>query len=90
VESDIVVGFLRGEVGLSQNPRLGGVRFEIIENLLKLLDLGMTPVIPLRGSISASGDLMPFPMHFDIGIAFEDTSNVGQRHQVSGGRNRSS
>lgn len=36
-----------------------GVRFEIIENLLKLLDLGMTPVIPLRGSISASGDLMP-------------------------------
>jgi phenylalanine ammonia-lyase len=36
-----------------------GVRYEIIENLLKLLDLGMTPIVPLRGSISASGDLMP-------------------------------
>ncbi|KAJ5789838.1 uncharacterized protein N7518_006849 [Penicillium psychrosexuale] len=36
-----------------------GVRYEIIDNLLKLLDLGMTPVVPLRGSISASGDLMP-------------------------------
>ncbi|KAJ5896683.1 uncharacterized protein N7473_006082 [Penicillium subrubescens] len=36
-----------------------GVRFEIIAYLLRLLDLGMTPVVPLRGSISASGDLMP-------------------------------
>lgn len=36
-----------------------GVRLEIIEAMLKLLREGFTPIVPLRGSISASGDLMP-------------------------------
>lgn len=36
-----------------------GVRLEIIDAMLKLLQLGLTPIVPLRGSISASGDLMP-------------------------------
>ncbi|KAJ5677898.1 uncharacterized protein N7477_003531 [Penicillium maclennaniae] len=36
-----------------------GVRLEIIEAMLKMLREGFTPIIPLRGSISASGDLMP-------------------------------
>lgn len=34
-----------------------GVRIPVIENVLKLLSMEMTPVVPLRGSISASGDL---------------------------------
>jgi phenylalanine ammonia-lyase len=34
-----------------------GVRISVIESVMKLLSLGMTPVVPLRGSISASGDL---------------------------------
>lgn len=36
-----------------------GVRLDIIEAMLKLLREGFTPIVPLRGSISASGDLMP-------------------------------
>ena len=35
------------------------VRFEIIELLMSLLNNDMIPLIPLRGSISASGDLQP-------------------------------
>ena len=35
------------------------VRLEIIEILMALLNKNMTPLIPLRGSISASGDLQP-------------------------------
>lgn len=34
-----------------------GVRISVIESVMKLLSLDMTPVVPLRGSISASGDL---------------------------------
>ncbi|KAG5821128.1 hypothetical protein H9Q74_001884 [Fusarium xylarioides] len=36
-----------------------GVRLEIVQALLLLLRKGMTPIVPLRGSISASGDLIP-------------------------------
>ncbi|KAJ5579780.1 uncharacterized protein N7459_005765 [Penicillium hispanicum] len=35
------------------------VRMEVIELILTLLARGMTPIVPLRGSISASGDLSP-------------------------------
>ncbi|KJR88637.1 phenylalanine ammonia-lyase [Sporothrix schenckii 1099-18] len=35
------------------------VRVEVVESLLHLLAANMTPVVPLRGSISASGDLAP-------------------------------
>ncbi len=34
-----------------------GVRLDLVEGILTLLSKGMTPVVPLRGSISASGDL---------------------------------
>ena len=36
-----------------------GARFEIIELLMSLLNNNMIPLVPLRGSISASGDLQP-------------------------------
>ncbi|KAL2133201.1 hypothetical protein VTI74DRAFT_2746 [Chaetomium olivicolor] len=34
-----------------------GVRVSVVESVMKLLSMDMTPVTPLRGSISASGDL---------------------------------
>ncbi|KDE05048.1 phenylalanine ammonia-lyase [Microbotryum lychnidis-dioicae p1A1 Lamole] len=35
------------------------VRIEVLETLVKFLEQDITPVVPLRGSISASGDLSP-------------------------------
>ncbi|KAL6716703.1 hypothetical protein ACLMJK_006271 [Lecanora helva] len=35
------------------------VRFEVIELLIALLNNNLVPLVPLRGSISASGDLQP-------------------------------
>lgn len=52
----------RGTMLLRCNSLLRGhsaVRSEVIELLLRALNNDMTPVIPLRGSISASGDLSP-------------------------------
>ncbi|KAL8949237.1 MAG: hypothetical protein Q9222_004636 [Ikaeria aurantiellina] len=36
-----------------------GVRSGLVSNLIQLLNKKITPVVPLRGSISASGDLIP-------------------------------
>ncbi|KAF3098996.1 hypothetical protein TWF706_006581 [Orbilia oligospora] len=43
-----------------------GVRLDIIKAMLELLRNNMTPIIPLRGSISASGDLMP--LSYIVGV----------------------
>ncbi|MHC5001959.1 MAG: histidine ammonia-lyase [Planctomycetota bacterium] len=36
-----------------------GVRLELVEQVLALLNRGVTPVVPSRGSVGASGDLAP-------------------------------
>src|SRR5215831_12465106 len=38
---------------------LSGIRFEVIELLCELLNRGVYPVIPEKGSVGASGDLAP-------------------------------
>jgi len=54
--------WVRGAILVRCNSLLRGhsaVRLEVIEALLKLLEHDLVPLVPLRGSISASGDLCP-------------------------------
>jgi phenylalanine ammonia-lyase len=54
--------WVRGAMLVRCNSLLRGhsaVRFSVIEALVKLLQNDIVPLVPLRGSVSASGDLCP-------------------------------
>ncbi|KAK7045621.1 transmembrane protein [Paramarasmius palmivorus] len=54
--------WVRGAILIRMNSLIrghSGVRWELVEKMNQLLAANITPVIPLRGSISASGDLSP-------------------------------
>ncbi|HEY6957832.1 MAG TPA: histidine ammonia-lyase [Candidatus Limnocylindria bacterium] len=55
-----------------------GVRTEIIELLLAMLDSGVHPVIPKHGSVGASGDLAPLA-HAALVLVGEGEAFVGGR-----------
>ncbi|KAI3530721.1 phenylalanine ammonia-lyase [Colletotrichum filicis] len=58
----IPTAWVKAAIVIRANQNLrghGAVRLEVIEALLSLLRHDITPLIPLRGTISASGDLMP-------------------------------
>ncbi|KAF9529392.1 L-Aspartase-like protein [Crepidotus variabilis] len=54
--------WVRGAMLIRMNSLIrghSGVRWELIEKMKELMVADITPVVPLRGSISASGDLSP-------------------------------
>mgnify|MGYP006277563211 CR=1 FL=1 len=53
-----------------------GVRPEVAERLLSLLERGVTPVIPRAGSVGASGDLAP-AAHLALVLVGEGEAEVG-------------
>lgn len=55
-----------------------GIRLEVLERLLDLLNLGITPVIPEQGSVGASGDLAPLA-HMAIVLIGEGEAFVDGR-----------
>lgn len=86
-------------VRLNQNLRgHSAVRLEVLSLLERFLRFGVTPVVPLRGTISASGDLMTMSyvvaalagcpdvyVHCDIPKASEPSEDVnGHIHKASG------
>ncbi|KAF8176545.1 L-Aspartase-like protein [Pholiota molesta] len=54
--------WVRGAILIRMNSLIrghSGVRYELIEKMNELLQANITPLVPLRGTISASGDLSP-------------------------------
>jgi len=53
-----------------------GVRFEVANRFVELLDHGILPVVPEQGSLGASGDLAPLA-HLALGAVGEGEVTVG-------------
>jgi histidine ammonia-lyase len=53
-----------------------GCRVELVETLLKMLDLGVYPLVPEKGSVGASGDLAPLA-HLALSMIGEGESCFG-------------
>ncbi|KAI0260177.1 phenylalanine ammonia-lyase [Gloeopeniophorella convolvens] len=67
--------WVRGAVAVRINSLVRGhsaVRWELLEQMAALLRADITPLVPLRGSISASGDLTP--------LAYVAGTVAGVRH----------
>ncbi|MDQ4025332.1 MAG: histidine ammonia-lyase, partial [Actinomycetota bacterium] len=57
---------------------VSGVRFEIVERLVALLNAGVHPVVPSQGSLGASGDLAPLA-HLALPLLGEGAAELGGR-----------
>ena len=49
-----------------------GLRIEVVDRILEMLNKGVTPVVPIQGSVGASGDLAPLAHMASVLIGYSE------------------
>jgi histidine ammonia-lyase len=61
---------------------VSGIRLEVVERLLEMLNCGVYPVIPEQGSVGASGDLAPMAHLVAVLTGHEDAEAIYQGEKM--------
>lgn len=62
---------------------VSGLRIEIIDRLLEMLNKGVHPVIPIQGSVGACGDLAPLAHMVSVLIGYEEAEAFHNGERIS-------
>jgi histidine ammonia-lyase len=55
---------------------VSGLRMEVIDRLVEMLNRGVHPVVPIQGSVGASGDLAPLAHMVSVLIGYEEAEAI--------------
>jgi histidine ammonia-lyase len=61
---------------------VSGLRIEVVDRLVEMLNRGVHPVVPIQGSVGASGDLAPLAHMVSVLIGYEEAEAYYQGERM--------